>query len=240
VVLASVVRENQQYTRQVSYEFRGPAKLGDAVLDAMLARTELPPGYTIKKATFSFFTPEDQKQLYLVLAVSLLLIYMVTAATFESLIQPLCVLFAVPMGLIGTFMVFFYTNATFTREAYIGVIMAGGIVVNNAILLIDHINTMRAVRGTTLDDAIVQGTLQRVRPILMTSVTTVMGLSPLVLFSDADATIWNAMGFTLIGGLVSSTFLVLTVTPALYKLFERKREAPGVVVVLPALAPAGD
>src|SRR5688500_16834437 len=178
------------------------------------------------------------------LSVALLLIYMVTAAVFESLKQPLCVLLTVPMGLIGTFLMFFYTNATFTREAYIGVIMAAGIVVNNAILLIDHINRMREVPGLRFDEAVVRGTLERVRPILMTSVTTMSGLVPLVLFSDADANIWNALAFTLIGGLLSSTLLVLTVTPALYALFERRAAAaaapaagirPG-----PALAPAGD
>ena len=125
------------------------------------------------------------------------------------------------MGLIGTFLMFFYTNATFTREAYIGVIMAGGIVVNNAILLIHHVNRMRMVPGIAFDEAVIQGTLRRVRPILMTSATTVLGLSPLVVFSDADANIWNALGFTLIGGLLSSTLLVLTVTPALYKLLGR-------------------
>jgi HAE1 family hydrophobic/amphiphilic exporter-1 len=242
-VLASVVRENQQYRRQVAYEFRGPVKLGDAVLDAMLARTEVPAGYTVEKAEGFYFSQEEKEQIYLVLAVSLLLIYMVTAAVFESFVQPLCVLLTVPMGLVGTFLVFFYTNATFTREAYVGVIMAGGIVVNNAILLIDHVNRMRAVPGLAFDEAVIRGTLQRVRPILMTSATTVVGLGPLVLFSDPDANIWNALGFTLIGGLLSSTLLVLTVTPALYKLFERGGvgvRAPELAGVAPALAPAGD
>ena len=89
------------------------------------------------------------------------------------------------------------------------------------ILLIDHVNRMRGVPGLPFDEAVIHGTLQRVRPILMTSATTVVGLGPLVLFSEADSNIWNALGFTLIGGLVSSTLLVLTVTPALYKLFER-------------------
>ena len=199
-VLANVLRENQQYQRQVAYEFRGPAKMGDAVLGAMLARTEIPPGYTIRRADRFFFSGEDKGQVYSVLAVSLLLVYVVSAATFESLRQPLCVLLTVPMGLIGVFLMFFYTNATFTREAYIGVIMAGGIVVNNAILLIDQVNRMRAVEGLSFDEAVIRGTLRRVRPILMTSATTVMGAAAMVLFSDPDATIWNALGFTLIGG----------------------------------------
>ena len=120
-------------------------------------------------------------------------------------------------------------NATFTREAYIGVIMMGGIVVNNAILLVDHINRVRAETTLPLFDAIIRGTLERVRPILMTTATTVLGLLPLVLFTPtADATIWNALTYALIGGLLSSTIFVLTTTPALYWLFERgAREAVG-------------
>ncbi len=146
---------------------------------------------------------------------------MVTASLFESLRQPICVLLTVPMALVGVFLMFFYTGASFTREAYIGVIMMGGIVVNNAILLVDHVNQLRRIHSLQLMEAVVRGTLERVRPILMTSATTVLGLLPLVVFSDyADANIWNALGYALIGGLLSSTLFVLTVTPALYVLFE--------------------
>ena len=120
---------------------------------------------------------------------------------------------------------FFYTNAAFTREAWIGVIMMGGIVVNNAILLIDHINQLRRTEGVALREAIVQGTVDRVRPILMTSATTVFGLLPLVFSGEsADTNIWNALGLALIGGLSSSTVLVLAVTPAVYFLLERGPE----------------
>jgi HAE1 family hydrophobic/amphiphilic exporter-1 len=122
-------------------------------------------------------------------------------------------------------MLFFYAGATFTREAYIGVIMMGGIVVNNSILMIDRVNQLRREHGVALMEAIIQGTLQRVRPILMTSASTIFGLLPLVLFSEyADQNIWNALGYALIGGLSSSTILVLIVTPSLYLLFERRAE----------------
>ena len=228
-VLASILREDQQYLRTVAYEFRGPVRLGDAVLETVLARTEVPPGYTVEQDRRADFviTGQDRRQIYLVLSVALLLIYMVTAALFESLRLPLCVLLAVPMSLVGVFLMFFYTGATFTREAYIGVIMASGIVVNNAILLVAHINRVRARSGLPLAEAVLAGTLERVRPILMTSSTTILGLLPLVLFSRSDANIWNALAFTLIGGLVSSTLLVLTVTPALYILFEGRQGGQG-------------
>jgi HAE1 family hydrophobic/amphiphilic exporter-1 len=224
-ILARIRRENQQYERTVAYEFRGPTKLGDLMRDAVLEATVLPPGYTIKEAERWRWSEEEREQIYMVLGISILLIYMVTAALFESLRQPLCVLLTVPMALIGVFLIFFYVNATFTREAYIGVIMMGGIVVNNAILLVDHINQTRRQGIATLEEAVLQGTLERVRPILMTTTTTVLGLLPLVLFSEgADANIWNALAYALIGGLLSSTFFVLTTTPALYYLFERTRD----------------
>jgi HAE1 family hydrophobic/amphiphilic exporter-1 len=224
-VLTRIVRENQQYQRFVSYEFRGPTKLGDRTRDAVIAATRLPEGYEIEGEQEWDWSSEEQGQLVLVLAVSLVLVFMVTAALFESIRQPLCVLLTVPMALVGVFLMFFYAKASFTREAYIGVIMMGGIVVNNAILLVDHINYLRRVAGVAFGTAVLQGTLERVRPILMTSTTTIFGLLPLVLFSEyADENIWNALAYALIGGLASSTLFVLTVTPALYLLLERGPE----------------
>jgi HAE1 family hydrophobic/amphiphilic exporter-1 len=209
----------------VAYEFRGPSKLGDLYRDRLVEATELPPGYTIKEDDRWQWSTEEQEQIRLVLLVALILVYMVTAALFESLRQPLAVLLTVPMALIGVFMIFFYAEATFTREAYIGVIMMGGIVVNNAILMVDHINRIRRETELPLREAILQGTLERVRPILMTTSTTVLGLMPLVLFSESgDSNIWNALAYTLIGGLLSSTLFVLTTTPSLYYLFERGAE----------------
>jgi HAE1 family hydrophobic/amphiphilic exporter-1 len=222
--LNRVIRENQQYERIVSYEFRGPQRLGDRVKETVVQATLLPPGYTIEDRQIWAWSGEEKQQIWGVLVLSIILVFMVTAALFESLRQPFCVLLTVPMALIGVFLLFFYTNASFTREAYIGVIMMGGIVVNNAILLVDHVNRLRRVHGLVLEDALVRGTLERVRPILMTSLTTICGLLPLVLFSEsANANIWNALAYALIGGLASSTVLVLTVTPALYLLIESPR-----------------
>jgi HAE1 family hydrophobic/amphiphilic exporter-1 len=224
-VLSRIVREDQQYQRMVSYEFRGPTKLGDKVHEAVMKSTRLPPGYTLVGREEWKWSDDEKAQIYGVLAISLVLVFMVTAALFESLRQPLCVLLTVPMALIGVFLTFFFTGASFSREAFIGVIMMGGVVTNNATLLVDHINHKRRGDGLPLADAILHGTLERVRPILMTSSVTILGLLPLVVASEAaDANIWNALGYALLGGLASSTVLVLTVLPALYLLFERGPE----------------
>jgi len=234
-VLARILREDEQYQRVVAYEFRGPQRLGDLWHDAVIQGTEVPPGYTVKKRDSWRFGDDQRRQLYLVLAVALALVFMVTSALFESLRQPLVVLLTLPMSLIGVFLIFFYLGATFSREAYVAVIMMGGVVVNNAILLLDHMNRVRRESGLPLLEAIHKGTLERVRPILMTTTSTVAGLLPLVLFSrgGADGTIWNALAYTLIGGLLASTLLVLTVTPALYLLVERGREGERVGTAAP-------
>jgi HAE1 family hydrophobic/amphiphilic exporter-1 len=236
-VLAQIRRENQQYERTVAYEFRGPARLGDTVQARVIAATQVPPGYTVQEGrNFFFIDREERSQIWLVMGIALLLVYMVTAALFESLLQPLCVILTVPMALIGVYLIFFYTEASFTREAYVGVIMMFGIVVNNAILLVDHVNGVR-VRNPSwaLQAAIVEGTLERVRPILMTTATTVLGLLPLVLFGEsAGANIWDALALVLIGGLLSSTLFVLTITPAVYYLLERRGARE------PVASPSGD
>jgi len=247
-ILARIHRENQQYERTVAYEFRGPQKLGDLWHDRVIEATQVPPGYTVKKGdTYWWISREDRTQIWVTIAVALLLVYMVTAALFESLLQPLCVILTVPMALIGVYLIFFYTEASFTREAYVGVIMMFGIVVNNAILLVDHVNGVRRRNvDLSLDEAIVKGTLERVRPILMTTATTVLGLLPLVVFGDpAGSNIWDALALVLIGGLLSSTLFVLTITPAAYGVLERwkSRASRGVRSARPvmggAVAPGG-
>jgi HAE1 family hydrophobic/amphiphilic exporter-1 len=242
-VMSRILREDQQYQRTVAYEFRGPNKLGDRIHASVVKSTQVPPGYRVVGKEEWRWSDEEKQQIYGVLAVSLILVFMVTAALFESLRQPLCVLLTVPMALIGVFLVFMFTGASFTREAYIGVIMMGGVVVNNSMLLVDHVNQLRRRGGLSLHDAVLQGTLERVRPILMTSAVTILGLLPLVVGGESvDANIWNALGYALLGGLSSSTVLVVTATPALYLLFERgaerrrlAREAAAATVPVPPL-----
>lgn len=221
--MGRIVREDQQYKRIVAYEFRGPPKLGDRLRDAVVQATVLPAGYTLEaERSFWEYEEGERGQLALVVTLAFLLVYMVTAALFESLRPPLVVLSAVPLALIGVFLLYVHLDETFTREAWIGVVMMAGIVVNNAILVVDRIGTLRrGGDGPALDhrEAALRGTLDRVRPILMTAGTTVLGLLPLALFTEPGTeSLWRALALATIGGLLASTLIVLVTIPALHVL----------------------
>lgn len=219
-VLSRILREDQQYQRLITYEFRGPPRLGNAVYDALFAATELPPGYSMERREFRFLGEGERSQLLLAVGFVLLLVFMVTAGLFESLLLPFLVFFAVPLSLIGVFLIFVLTGTPFTREAYVGLILLGGIVVNNAILLVDRVNTLER-EGLALAEAIHRGTAERVRPILMTTATTVLGLLPLVLFASPEETVWHTIALTTVGGLLTSAPLTLIAVPALTSLLFR-------------------
>lgn len=217
-VIPRIVRENQQYQRIVSFEYRGPWKLGDKLVESIIKTTQLPPGYKMERGIFYFLREKERRQIYLVLTLSLFLVYMMTAALFESFLHPFVIILTVPLALIGVFLIFFFTDIPFDRSAYIGVILLGGIVVNNSIILVHHINSLRR-RGLGVLDAVIRGSRDRLRPILMTTSTTVIGLLPLVLFTKEES-IWYSLSLATIGGLLSSTTMVLTVIPCVYLVFE--------------------
>ncbi len=225
-VLSRILRENQEYQRTVAWEFRGPRKLGDIVRDAVLESMELPPGYRIEAEDRFTLSEEERRQVWMAVGFAVLLVFMVTAAIFESLAAPFVILLTLPLAMIGVFLIFFYTDATFTRTAYIGAIMMAGIVVNNAILVVYHIGELRESLPTR--EAILRGTLERVRPILMTTATTVLGLLPLILFaSSQDENVWNALVLATVGGLLSSTVFVLTALPVAYRWLVARGEGRG-------------
>jgi HAE1 family hydrophobic/amphiphilic exporter-1 len=208
-----IARENQQYQRWITFEFRGPWKLGNRYVESIVKNTHLPPGYKLEQPEWRWGSVEDEKELWKVIGLSLLLIFMVTAALFESLKQPFIIMMAVPMALIGVFLIFWLIEQPFDRSAYIGVVLLGGIVVNNAIIMVDHINQLRR-SGMERREAIITGATDRLRPILMTSLTTIVGLLPMVVAADKTG-LWYALALATIGGMASSTLLVLLVVPAL-------------------------
>jgi HAE1 family hydrophobic/amphiphilic exporter-1 len=175
---------------------------------------------------------EEQKkafhELLLSLTLALLLVYMIMASLYESIIDPFVVMFSVPLAAIGVILVLFLTRTTFNIQSYIGCIMLGGIVVNNAILLVDHTNLLRRRDGLPMREAIEEAGRRRLRPILMTAMTTIMALIPLALGLSAGGSAQAPLARAVIGGLLSSTLITLVIVPVVYSIFEgrlRKKKA---------------
>jgi len=142
---------------------------------------------------------------------------MILASLYESLIQPLFILLAVPLALIGVFIAFIIADFSFDSAAYVGVILLGGIVVNNSILLVDHINLKRK-KGMALLEAVLEGTRERIRPIFLTTSTTVLGMLPMILIQVevGREKIWSTLALSTVGGLISSTLFILIAIPVFY------------------------
>ncbi|MBP1660385.1 MAG: acriflavin resistance protein [Candidatus Aminicenantes bacterium] len=213
----SIDREDQQFQQTIMWEFRGPAKAEERYRKAVFDSLHLPPGFAASLEEDWFVTEEEQEQINFAIAVALVLIFMILAALYESFVTPFFILLAVPLSLIGVFVAFVVAKAPFDPTAYIGVILLSGIVVNNAILLVDHID-LRRRQGLGLLEAVVRGTKDRVRPIAMTTATTVFGMLPLLLIG-AEANkrqIWSSLALCTVGGLTTSTLLILVVIPVLY------------------------
>jgi len=169
---------------------------------------------------------EQQKaftELLLSFVLAIVLVYMVMACLYESLRDPFVVMFSVPLAVIGVILVLFLTGTTFNIQSFIGCIMLGGIVVNNAILLVDHTNLLRRRDGMPMYEAIEEAGRRRLRPILMTALTTIMGLLPLALGFGEGGEAQAPMARAVIGGLLSSTLITLVFVPTVYSLFERKK-----------------
>jgi len=162
------------------------------------------------------------KELMVGLVLAIFLVYMVMAGQFESFRDPLVVLFSIPMGLIGIVLTMILTGTIFSMQAFIGCIMLAGIVVNNAILLVDYTNQMRRNENMPLEEAIRVSGSRRLRPILMTTLTTVLGLLPLSFGLGEGGETQAPLARVVIGGLLSSTLITLVLIPVIYSIFERR------------------
>jgi HAE1 family hydrophobic/amphiphilic exporter-1 len=170
---------------------------------------------------------EDQQEgfmdLGLLLMLSLVLVYLVMASQFESLKMPFIIMFSIPFAFSGVIFALFITNTTLSIIAGLGAVMLIGIVVKNAIVLVDYINLMRD-RGFELDEAITQSGRSRLRPVLMTAFTTILGMLPLALSTGDGSEIWSPMGISVIGGLIASTVITMVIVPVIYKMFATRGE----------------
>jgi hydrophobic/amphiphilic exporter-1 (mainly G- bacteria), HAE1 family len=188
-----------------------------AAIQAKVSTIPLPPAYSIKVAGEEQKRQESMGNLRFALILSIVLVYMVMACQFESLMHPLIILLTIPFAIVGTIILFFILGLTFNMMALIGIIMLGGIAVNDSIILIDRINQLRR-SGMEKHQAIALGSQQRLRPILMMSIITVIALLPLTFGFGEGAALRSPMAYAVIGGMITSTLLTILVIPCVYDL----------------------
>jgi HAE1 family hydrophobic/amphiphilic exporter-1 len=197
-------------------------------IGGILARLELPPGYSFNFGRNFRNAQAEMASTTFAMLFALLLVYMIMAALFESFVHPLTILFAVPFAFIGVGLIMKIANQPRGNASEMGLVILAGVVVNNAIVLIDRINQLRR-QGLGRDAAIVQGGRDRLRPIIMTAMTTMLGLLPMAapfllpgVFGQIEgrAAFWAPIGLVILGGMMTSTFLTLMIIPTLYSLME--------------------
>jgi len=217
-------RENQQREVLISANLRG-LKMSRIlpVVRQKMAALNLPPNYRVEFGGEQEEMRRSFRSLIWAFLLSALLVYMVMAAQFESLLHPFLIMFTIPMGLAGVFLALFLTGQSLNVISAIGIVVLVGIVTDNAIVKIDFTNQLRR-GGMPLHEAVIEGSLVRQRPILMSSITTIFGLIPLALGLGEGAELQRPLGIAVIGGLLFSTFLTLILIPVIYELVEERRK----------------
>lgn len=212
-----IQRENRQRVITVESSLGAGVALGDVVeeVEALLASYPLPDGVDVEIGG----TVEDQgdafSDLMILFALIVILVYIVMATQFESMKFPFIIMFTIPFAFTGVFLALWITSTPLSLIALIGAIMLVGIVTKNGIVMVDYMNLL-IERGSGVFDAVVAGAKSRLRPVLMTSFTTVLGMVPLAIGTGAGSETWQPMGIAVIGGLTFSTILTLFIVPVLY------------------------
>ena len=222
---AGPVKIERKYFQRVVHITANPVNrdLGSiaADLERSFAGLQLPPGFSIRLAGQIQQQRETFSGLIFASMLALILVYMVMAAQFKSLIDPFIIMFSVPMGIPGVILMLFLTNTTLSTTSMMGVIMMLGIVVSNGVLLVDYTNVLRK-RGLALRDAVVTGARTRLRPILMTSLATVVGLFPMAIGWGTGGETNAPLARAVVGGLTVSTLLTLFLVPTVYMILEER------------------
>ena len=218
---SEITRRNQTRTCYIYANVNKKMAFNQVIKEAQASLKEvtLPVNYKLEFTGEELKRKESMSNLSFALILSLILVFMVLAAQFESVIQPLVIMLTIPLAGVGTILTFFILGKSLNMMAYIGIIMLGGIAVSNAIILIDRINQLREA-GSGKKEAIVKAGSQRIRPILMTSLTTIFALVPLTFGIGESASLRAPMALAVIGGMVSSTLLTLIVIPCVYWVFD--------------------
>jgi hydrophobic/amphiphilic exporter-1 (mainly G- bacteria), HAE1 family len=216
-----ITRSNQSRTCYIYAMVNKTKPFDQIVKDAQssLSGIVLPVDYKISITGEELKRKETMSNLTFALILSVILVFMVLAAEFESVIQPFVILLTMPFAVVGTVLTFLIFGKSLNMMAYIGIIMLCGIAVSNAIILIDRINQLRE-SGLSKKDSIITAGAQRIRPILMTSLTTIFALLPLTIGIGESAALRSPMALAVVGGMVSSTILTLVVIPCVYWVFD--------------------
>ena len=219
----SIQRIDKQLAVQYTLRYENTTNLGDisAVVDEEIEKLDLPEETEIEFGGDRELLESSMDDMILAFVLAIVFIYIVMAAQFESFKYPFVIMFTVPLMLIGVAVSLVASNSPISLTVVIGLIVLAGIVVNNAIVIVDYINQKEA-EGFKTYDALVESVKVRIRPILMTALTTILGLIPLALGLGEGTEINRPMGITVIGGLISSTFLTLFIIPIVYSLFDRE------------------
>jgi len=222
---AGPVKVDRKYFQRVIHITANPVgrDLGSIAeeLEARFAELQLPPGFSIRLAGQIQQQRETFEGLIFATVLAMLLVYMVMAAQFKSLVDPFIIMFSIPLGLAGVFLILLLTDTTISTTSMMGVIMMLGIVVSNGVLLVDYTNVLRR-RGKALREAVVLGARTRLRPILMTSLATVFGLMPMALGLGTGGETNAPLARAVVGGLSVSTVLTLFLIPTLYLILEER------------------
>jgi len=215
-----ILHNNQNRIVEISADLDSDLPLDQVAtsIDGQMDDVEFPPKYSYRITGEEALRKESMGSLGFALLLSLILVYMVMAAQFESLIHPFTILLPIPLAVVGAVTVFYLQGKALNIMALIGIILLVGIAVNDSIILVDAINQFRK-EGLKLKEAIVSAGQRRIRPIIMTSLTTILALFPLTLGFGESASLRSPMAWAVIGGLITSTMLTLVVIPCIYMVF---------------------
>lgn len=220
-----IIHTNQTRIGKVTAEIAGNIPLDKIAgkVQENLAGIQLPADYRIVVTGEEEMREESMSSLRFALLLALILVYMVLAAQFESLIHPFTIILTIPLAIVGSILIFFLLGDTLNIMALIGIILLTGIAVNNSIILVDRINQLLR-EGISRKEAIIMAGQQRIRPIIMTSLTTVLALLPLTFGFGESVALRSPLALAVIGGLITSTLLTLVVIPCVYDVLDRLRE----------------
>jgi HAE1 family hydrophobic/amphiphilic exporter-1 len=218
-----ITRKNQQRIITVSANATGAIGSINSELTQKMSKLTIPEGFTVEVGGSAKDMAESFRSLLFAMLLAIMLVYMVLASQFESLRDPFIIMFSVPLGIVGVIWGLFLTGINFSVIAFIGVIMLIGIVVSNAILLVDYTNVLRK-EGLELYQAVVRAGRTRLRPILMTTMTTIVGMIPMALGIGESSETYSPLAISVISGMIVSTLLTLVFVPTLYVIFEERNK----------------